>query len=1151
MTKNYELKHLKERVTYLNNEVKKIRSNTKDALTSLALSSEFQIVEAKIEELKAAASRLTMESAIYDFLKISALMKEVEDMIFNLDYVIPTPDYIVPVIGDLLTKLGDDKKVSVQSTQISDPELRLRSVEYTLFSGSGEEIDTIKETNVYAEVHFNRTLRSDNYYISGKFFYQGSDNLEILEKISSIFTVSEEAAKVATVKLDAPGKWGNSFAATLEVISHTDENYGGDWELTFDTKLTSFQHWQLEDERTTQGLKLTSAKDWSGRPHISLPPNGKFIYHGISAGGAPFSKDVISNCLLNGRPVHLYLDGEKIDEEEIILPNIGELKISLREDNRASVQAMEVVDPQLRLKKTIYQLLNESGELLETRETANVSSEVVFNTVLKPGSYYFSGEFHYQGESQVGSIMKTSQTLTVDTLPTEGTEGFKIVGYYPYWKDGDLSKEIQWDKITHLIYAFALPDTDKKDGSLMPLPDPDRLKEIVDKARKSDVKVLISLGGWSSGEELLGPVFSEICSTKAGRETLVNEVFNLVNHYQLDGVDVDWEHPQRGSDDDNFTQLILEFNKKLKPQGHLLTLAVQAGVISSGTSWQENWHSMAITDEAIRHVDWLNIMAYAGGDGELHSPISQSLAAMDYWKNTRNIDKLKLVLGVPFYSRPAFKAYRELVELDPSAPEKDVVEGMYYNGIPTIKEKTRLAKEKGNGIMAWELSHDTQDKNSLLKAIYDVVNPGEQIEVDFPDNLPISGAVTVGTLRIGEDSSSVHGKFYLPSDEIYDEYAVYVNNSIALRRKLPSELYNTTVDIFIDVADLPLIAGNNQVSVVFASTENNTVTFYESNSVSIIHTQNPTIKKGLVGYWSSWGGNGPTSYIDLEDVPSEYGTIVAAFILNEADRCTPKFDPSASGRVTKEEFKEKVKRMKQKGHDVIISLGGDAAVFKLSDQAQKETFKRGVISIIEEYGFNGVDIDLEGGAIGGSGNYDLIVEAIQEIVEHFRLADPEFVYSLAPEVAYLIHRGFGDFYIKLIQKTMDLITTIHPQYYNAPGTGVYDFDGIYVDCRDQKKFIPAFTQALILGHDGPGWGQSVAQTFHVGPLPAEKLMIGLPAGRGAAGTGVPSMEDIKIAWNELLSRNIDNIKGFMTWSIDWDAYHNWQFKDTVKELLKI
>jgi chitinase len=83
------------------------------------------------------------------------------------------------------------------------------------------------------------------------------------------------------------------------------------------------------------------------------------------------------------------------------------------------------------------------------------------------------------------------------------------------------------------------------------------------------------------------------------------------------------------------------------------------------------------------------------------------------------------VLGVPFYARPNEMPYRKIVELDPGAAQTDFFDyygtTINYNGIPTIQAKTRLAMERGSGIMFWTLEGDTTGDLSLLAAIHAVV----------------------------------------------------------------------------------------------------------------------------------------------------------------------------------------------------------------------------------------------------------------------------------------------------------------------------------------------------------------------------------------------------------------------------------------------
>jgi hypothetical protein len=60
---------------------------------------------------------------------------------------------------------------------------------------------------------------------------------------------------------------------------------------------------------------------------------------------------------------------------------------------------------------------------------------------------------------------------------------------------------------------------------------------------------------------------------------------------------------------------------------------------------------------------------------------------------------------------------------DPLAWQKDMVGDVHYNGVPTMKRKAALARREGSGIMIWEITQDTADQTSLLRAIHEALAP--------------------------------------------------------------------------------------------------------------------------------------------------------------------------------------------------------------------------------------------------------------------------------------------------------------------------------------------------------------------------------------------------------------------------------------------
>ncbi|HWT26522.1 MAG TPA: glycosyl hydrolase family 18 protein, partial [Mobilitalea sp.] len=132
------------------------------------------------------------------------------------------------------------------------------------------------------------------------------------------------------------------------------------------------------------------------------------------------------------------------------------------------------------------------------------------------------------------------------------------------------------------------------------------------------------------------------------------------------------------------------------------------------------------TDKVLAMLDWVNVMAYDGDSGAGHSPYSFAVSSGEYWINTRGLPPEKVVLGVPFYARPEYVTYADIVANDVSDAIKDTTDfngtTIYYNGLKTITDKTIWACNNAGGIMIWELMQDTSEEIiSLLNQIYSTV----------------------------------------------------------------------------------------------------------------------------------------------------------------------------------------------------------------------------------------------------------------------------------------------------------------------------------------------------------------------------------------------------------------------------------------------
>ena len=290
----------------------------------------------------------------------------------------------------------------------------------------------------------------------------------------------------------------------------------------------------------------------------------------------------------------------------------------------------------------------------------------------------------------------------MSNAPASNPAEFKVIAYLYTHSVAEVER-IQFDKLTHINYSFVNPDGE---GNLTQ-PDPDVLNALVRLAHARGVKVGLAVGGWNDG---ITTPFETMAANPVARGRFVSGIAALVDRYRLDGVDMDWEYPNRQSTGD-FTQMMRELRSMLKPRGKMLTAAVIAMDDENG-----QWFSA----EVFPLLDALNIMAYdwkySLDGGRQHSSYADAEKSLDYWIR-RGCPREKAILGVPFYGRTPPVTYKELIARDRGAAQRDALGTIFYNGQPTLRRKTELAWKRGGGIMFWEISQDTSDETSLLGAI--------------------------------------------------------------------------------------------------------------------------------------------------------------------------------------------------------------------------------------------------------------------------------------------------------------------------------------------------------------------------------------------------------------------------------------------------
>ncbi|MEU2548878.1 glycoside hydrolase family 18 protein [Streptomyces roseolus] len=302
-----------------------------------------------------------------------------------------------------------------------------------------------------------------------------------------------------------------------------------------------------------------------------------------------------------------------------------------------------------------------------------------------------------------------------DHRPPAAEHALKRIGYFTQWgvygrnfqvKDLDTSGSAA--KLSHINYAFGIVDKAGKcvigpvpgsdpwadyvrpvdaaasvDGTADTAEQPlagnfNQLREL--KAKHPNLKVMISLGGWSGSA-----YFSDAVRTPASRKALVSSCIDLYIKGDLpqdgarggagaaaglfDGIDLDWEWPGsegnpgnviRPEDKVNFTALVREFRTQLDAYGRSLPQRKHYELSAYVPTAPAKIDAGFDVAKIMRDFDFVNLQGYDFHvSGEAIADQQSALFAKNDWSVEgtvkswlrRGAPAHKLVVGMPFYGQ--------------------------------------------------------------------------------------------------------------------------------------------------------------------------------------------------------------------------------------------------------------------------------------------------------------------------------------------------------------------------------------------------------------------------------------------------------------------------------------------------------------------
>ena len=305
---------------------------------------------------------------------------------------------------------------------------------------------------------------------------------------------------------------------------------------------------------------------------------------------------------------------------------------------------------------------------------------------------------------------------------------------YIYSSYLDTTSDYTLENLDIVYVSFGYP---RNDGSINMSRVESRLPAFVERCHNYGTYVLLSLQ--ESKDYGDADAMTTITLDNDLLNTFTSNLVDIINTYHLDGIDMDWEHPDEG-EQAQYVLLMHTLHDAIKANNkyHLLTTA---------TSGADKYSRFDLTN-SINYIDYVNIMSY-----DLHSSSrSQFTSGMNRGTNKHyraiidntynnyitvlHLNPAKLIIGIAFYGL----IYHDTDGIYTSAPgeqtEKKAYSYIYENYISQIGINPYLTR-------AWDdtgMGYYIYDSENRICVTYDEAESID-VKVNYAHDWGFAGAM--------------------------------------------------------------------------------------------------------------------------------------------------------------------------------------------------------------------------------------------------------------------------------------------------------------------------------------------------------------------------------------------------------------------------